>query len=169
MEQAVWLKNFKRCLLVAAVFLLQFIFADRFRIFGVAPNFALAFVTAVSFLRNQKYSFYSALFLGVALDAVSGRFFGTYTALFMTIAFCIREFYHSAFSENFIIESFYGLLVCFGYSVSFAFFTSLFRGEFIRLILHTALIEFLYNFVIFLVMLGIQKKTGKKHRSVFHI
>lgn len=169
MEQAVWMKYLKRSLLVAAVYLLQFVFADHVRLFGVAPNFAFCFVLTVSFLKEQKFSFYTALILGILLDSVSGRLFGTYTVFFMLVAFCIREFYHSAFSENFIIETAYGLLVCFLYSVSYAFFISLYRGEFLTLISQTAWIEFLYNFIVFLVMLIIQTKHNKKHRSVFRL
>ncbi|MBO5407797.1 MAG: rod shape-determining protein MreD [Clostridia bacterium] len=169
MEQANWVKRLKQYLLVALIFLLQFIFADKCRLFGVAPNFAFTFVLTVSFLREQKYSFLSALILGILLDAVSGRLFGPYTLLFMTVAFCIREFYHSAFSENFLIEAFYGLITCFITSVCFAFFISLFRGEFFTLISRTAWMEFFYNFVIFLVMLFIQKKCKKKRRSVFRL
>lgn len=169
MEQATWVKVCKRCLLVAAVFLLQLVFVDKLRMFGVSPNFAFAFVLAISFLKEQSYSFYAALILGFLLDSVSGRLFGTYTVLYMVVAFCIREFYHSAFSENFVIESIYGLIVCFVYSLCFAFFISLYRGEFLTLLSRTAWIEFLYNYAIFLVMLFIQKKTKKKHRSVFHL
>ncbi|MBQ7950964.1 MAG: rod shape-determining protein MreD [Clostridia bacterium] len=169
MEQATWLRYLKQSILVAAVFLLQFIFADKFRLFGVAPNFAFAFVLTVSFLKKQEFSFYSALILGILTDSVSGRLFGTYTVLFMLVAYGIREFYHSAFSENFFIESMYGLLVCLLYSLGYAFFISLFRGEFLTLLSKTAWIEFLYNFVIFLIMLVIQKKHNKKHRSVFRL
>lgn len=169
MEQANWIHILKRCLLVAAIYLLQFIFADKLRLFGVAPNFAFAFVLTISFLKEQKFSFYAALVLGILLDSVSGRLFGTYTVLFMAVAFCIREFYHSAFSENLVIEAAYGLIVCFVYSLCFAFFISLFRGEFFTLLSRTAWIEFLYNFLLFLAMLIIQKKVKKKHRSVFHL
>lgn len=169
MEQASWVKNLKRYLLVACIFLLQYIFADKCRLFGVAPDFAFAFILTVSFLKEPKYSFLSALFLGVFLDAVSGRLFGPYTLLYMTVAFCIREFYHSAFSENFLIEAMYGLITCFLGAVCSAFFISLFRGEFFTLISRTAWIEFLYNFVIFLVMLFIQKKCKKRRRSVFRL
>ena len=169
MERANWVKALKHYLLVALIFLLQFIFADKCRLFGVAPNFALSFVLTVSFLKKQNYSFQSALILGILLDGVSGRMFGAFTLLFMAIAFGIREFYHSAFSENFIIEAFYGLVACFIASICSAFFISLYRGEFLALVSRTAWIEFLYNYVIFLVMLFIQKKFTKKRRSVFRI
>ena len=169
MEQTSWLKYIKRSVLVAAVFLLQFIFADHLRLFGVAPNFAFCFVLTISFLKKAKFSFYTALILGVLLDSVSGRLFGTYTVFFMLLAFGIREFYHSAFSENFVIEALFGLLVCFLYSVSYAFFISLYRGQFLTLISQTAWIEFLYNFIIFLAMLFVQTKHNQKHRSVFRL
>lgn len=169
MEQTNWLKNLKRFLLVTAIFFLQSVFADNLRLWGVAPNVAFCFVLAISFLKSQRFSFYAALALGICLDAVSGRFFGIYTVLFMTVAFCIREFYHSAFSENFIIEAIYGFIVCFCYSICFAFFTSLFRGGFFSLLSSTAWIELCYNFVIFLLMLGIQKKCNQKRRSVFRL
>ena len=169
MEQTILLKYLKRTFLVAAVYLLQLVFADELRLGGVAPNFAFCFVLTVSFLKEQKFSFYSALILGILLDSVSGRLFGAYMVFFMLVAFGIREFYHSAFSENFIIEAMYGLLVCLIYSVSYAFFISLYRGQFLTLISQTAWIEFLYNFAIFIGMLIIQKKNNKKHRSVFHL
>ena len=169
MEQTTWLKYLKQSILVAAVYLLQLVFADKFRLGGVAPNFAFCFVLTISFLKEQKFSFYSALILGILLDSVSGRLFGAYTVFFMLAAYGIREFYHSAFSENFIIEALYGLLVCFIYSISYAFFISLYRGQFLTLISQTAWLEFLYNFVIFIVMLLIQKKSNKKHRSVFRL
>lgn len=169
LEQAGWIRHLKRGLLVAVIFLLQFIFADKLRVFGVAPNFAFAFVLTVSFLEEQNYSFCAALALGILLDSVSGRLFGTYTVLFMVVALGIREFYHSAFSENFVIEAAYGLIVCFVYSLCYAFFISLYRGEFLTLLSRTAWIEFLYNFLVFLAMLILQKKIRKKHRSVFHL
>ncbi len=169
MLQQRWVIILKRSLLAAAVFLLQLICADKLRIFGVAPNFVLAFVLALSFLREPDYSFYSAFILGFLLDSISGRFFGSYTALFALVAFGIRELYHSAFSENFVIEAIYALITCFLYSLCYAFFTSLFQGEFLVLFYRTALIEFIYNFFIFLGMLFIQKRNLKKHRSVFHL
>ncbi len=167
MLQQRWVIILKRCLLAAVIFLLQLICADRFRIFGVAPNFVMAFVLALSFLREPKYSFYSAFILGFLSDSISGRFFGSYTALFALVAFGIRELYHSAFSENFVIEAIYGLIACFLYSLCYAFFTSFFAGEFFVLFTKTALIECFYNFVLFLLMLFVQKKTKKRHRSVF--
>ncbi len=169
MLQTRWVKIIKQTLLAAVIFLVQLIFADRLRLFGVAPNFVLAFVLAISFLREPHYSFYTALIAGFFLDSVSGRFFGSYTALFALVAFGIRELYHSAFSENFVIEAVYGLITCFLYSLCYAFFTSLFEGEFLILFTRTALIEFIYNFVIFLLMLIIQKRNLKKHRSVFQL
>lgn len=169
MLQARWTKLIKQCLLAAVIFSLQLVFADRLRIFGVSPNFVLAFVLALSFLRDPKYSLWSALILGFFMDSVSGRFFGAYTALLTLVAFGIREFYHSAFSENFLMESVYGLITSFLYSLCYAFFTSLFAGDFFVLLYRTALIEFVYNFVIFLGMLFIQKQKLKKHRSVFHL
>ena len=87
----------------------------------------------------------------------------------MMVALGIREFYHSAFSENFIIEALYGLLTCMIYSVTFAFFMALFRGRFLSMLSRIVWIEILYNFVIFLVMLSIQKKTVKKRKSVFRL
>lgn len=162
-------KTIKRCLLVAAIFLLQFVFADKCRIVGVAPNFALCFVLTVSFLREQQFSFYAALALGLLMDSVSGQIFGVYSVWFMIIALGVRELYHSAFSENFVIEALYGLLICALYSVSFAFFISLFRGEFLFLLSRIVWIEALYNFAVFLVMLSIQKKSQKKYRSMFRI
>ncbi len=169
MFQTKWVKVLKQCLLAAVVFLLQLIFADRIRFFGVAPNFVLAFVLAVSFLRKPHYSFYSAFILGFFMDSMSGRFFGAYTALFALVAFGIREFYHSAFSENFVIEAIYGFITCFLYSLCYAFFTSLFEGNFMVLFTRTALIEFIYNFIIFFLMLIIQKRNLKQHRSVFRL
>lgn len=169
MIQTRWVKVLKQCLLATVIFLLQLIFADKLRFFGVAPNFVLAFVLALSFLRKPHYSFYTAFIAGFFLDSVSGRFFGAYTVLFALVAFGIREFYHSAFSENFAIEAIYGLITCFLYSLCYAFFTSLFQGEFLVLFYRTALIEFVYNFFIFLLMLLIQKRNLKKHRSVFHL
>ena len=118
MSQPKWLKVTKQCVLAAVIFLLQLIFADRWRIFGVAPNFVLCFVLALSFLRKPHYSFYSAFILGFFMDSMSGRFFGAYTALFAIVAFGIRELYHSAFSENFVIEAIYGLVSCFFHSIS---------------------------------------------------
>ena len=155
--------------MVPEVFESPLFFADRWRIFGVAPNFVLCFVLVLSFLKKPHYSFYSAFILGFLMDSMSGRFFGTYTALLAMTALGIRELYHSAFSENFVIEAIYGLAACFLYSLCYAFFTSLFEGEFLVLFTRTALVEFLYNFVIFLLMLLIQKKNLKKHRSVFHL
>ena len=169
MTQSGWFQVVKQCLLAAVIFLLQLCFADRLRIFGVAPNFVLAFVLALSFLKAPRYSFCCALILGFCLDSVSGRFFGTYTALFTLVAFGIREFYHSAFSENFVMEAFYGLITCGLYSLCYAFFTSIFEGNFWMLLYRTAFIEFIYNFVIFLLMLLIQKRNLKKNRSVFHL
>ena len=169
MIQSGWLKVLKQCLLAAVVFLLQLCFADRLRILGVAPNFVLTFVLALSFLRDPRYSIYSALILGFFCDSVSGRFFGTYTALFAVVAIGIRELYHSAFSENFVMEAIYGLITCCLYSLCYAFFTSLFEGHFFILLYRTALIECIYNFAIFLLMLLIQKRNLKKHRSVFHL
>ncbi len=169
MSQPKWIQITKQCVLAAVIFLLQLIFADRWRIFGVAPNFVFCFVLALSFLRKPHYSFYSAFILGFFMDSMSGRFFGAYTALFAITAFGIRELYHSAFSENFVIEAIYGLVSCFLYSLCYAFFTSLFEGDFLILFTRTALIEFLYNFIIFLLMLLIQKRNLKKHRSVFHL
>lgn len=163
------MKLIKQCFLAAAMFLLQLIFADKMRILGVAPNFVFAFVLAISFLKEPGYSLWSAFLLGFFLDCVSGRFFGVYTALFALIALGIRELYHSAFSENFVIEAVYGLITCMIYSLCYAFFTSLFEGNLWVLLYRTALLEFVYNFLIFLLMLLIQKRTQKKHRSVFRL
>lgn len=169
MLQQRWVTILKRCLLAAVIFLLQLICADKLRIFGVAPSFVLAFVLTLSFLRDPQYSFYSAFILGFFLDSISGRFFGSYTVMFALVALGIRELYHSAFSENFIIEAIYGLIACFLYSLCYAFFTSFFAGEFFVLFSQTALIECFYNFILFLLMLFVQKRNQKKHRSVFHL
>ena len=169
MFQPEFLKLIKKYLLAAAIFLLQLIFADRIRILGVAPNIVFAFVLALSFHKESGYALWSAIILGFFLDCVSGRFFGIHTTLLVLTVFAIRELYHSSFSENFVLEAIYGLIACLLYSLCYALFTSLFEGNFWVLLYRTALLEFVYNFAIFLLMLFVQKKNHKKHRSVFRI
>ena len=169
MFQPEFLKLIKKYFLAAAIFLLQLIFADKMRILGVAPNFVFAFVLALSFHKESGYSLWSAFILGFFLDCVSGRFFGVYITLLALTALGIRELYHSAFSENFVLEAIYGLIACLLYSLCYALFTFLFEGNLWVLLYRTALLEFVYNFAIFLLMLFVQKRNHKKHRSVFHI
>ncbi|MBE7018693.1 MAG: rod shape-determining protein MreD [Ruminococcaceae bacterium] len=169
MFQPEFLNLIKKYFLAAAIFLLQLIFADRIRILGVAPDFVFAFVLALSFHKESGYSLWSAIILGFFSDCVSGRFFGIHTTLLVLTALGIRELYHGAFSENFVLEAIYGLIACLLYSLCYALFTSLFEGNFWVLLYRTALLEFVYNFAMFLLMHLVQKRNRKKHRSVFRI
>jgi rod shape-determining protein MreD len=167
MERDRYILNIKRIALSLFIFMLQLMFADYFRIFGVAPNIAFSFVLSVALLNDFKYMINNAIFLGLALDAVSGRIFGAYTFMFVIIAFLMSEFYHSAFSENFVIESLYAFIATFLYSVLFAFLNSLFSGSFIILLSKLAIIEWIYNFLIFLLFRFIQGMFKKRRRNIF--
>jgi rod shape-determining protein MreD len=167
MERDRYVLNIKRSILSAFIFILQFMLADHLRIFGVAPNIAFSFVLAVALLNDFPYMINNALFLGIALDAVSGRIFGAYTFMFVFIAFAISELYHSAFSENFVIESLYALIATLLYSVLFAFLHSFFRGSFFILLSKITIIEWIYNFAIFIVFRCIQGMFKRKRKSIF--
>jgi rod shape-determining protein MreD len=160
------LKKVGICLIIL---LLQFVFADRFRIFGIAPNIAFAFIVSLALIHDFKYNIYAAGFMGFFLDGLSGRVFGVYTLLFVLINFLVFEFYHSAFSENLLIEMLYGLIASFAYSVIFAFFTSFFKGSFITLFAQTSFFEFIYNFLIFTVFLIAQKNLKSHRKSIFKV
>jgi rod shape-determining protein MreD len=157
----------KKTGLCLVILLLQFVFADKIRIFGVSPNIAFAFIVSLAFVKDFKYNVYAAGLTGFFLDGLSGRVFGVYTLLFVLINFLTFELYHSAFSENLFIETLYGLGASFAYSVIFAFFTSFFEGSFIVLFAQTSLFEFIYNFLIFMVFLIAQKRFGRRRASVF--
>jgi rod shape-determining protein MreD len=167
MERDRYIVTIKRIILSVFIFILQFMLADHYRIFGVSPNIAFSFVLAVALLNDFKYTIHNALFLGLALDAVSGRIFGAYTFMFVLISFAMSEFYHSAFSENFVIESLYALIATLLYSTLFAFLNSFFRGNFFVLFSKIAVIEWLYNFSIFLIFRFIQGIFKKKRKSIF--
>ena len=158
------LKRIALCLFVLVV---QYVFADKLRIFGVAPNIVFAFVIAIAFINDFSFNIYGAILLGLGLDALSGRILGIYMLTFVVLNFLVTEFYHSAFSENFLIETLYGLIAMAVYSFLFAFFTSLFKGDFFTMLTKTAIIECLYNFVIFETFLIIQKKFKKKKKNIF--
>jgi len=157
----------KRILLCLLVLVTQYVFADKLRIFGVAPNIVFAFVIAIAFINDFSFNMYGAIILGLSLDALSGRIFGIYMLTFAVLNFLVTEFYHSAFSENFVIETLYGFIAMLLYSFLFAFFTSLFKGNFFNMITKIAVIECIYNFVIFEVFLVIQKKSRKKKKGIF--
>ena len=161
--------NIKRGVLVLLIFFLQYIFADKLRIFGVAPNIAFAFITALAFLQDFKFNITASLILGFLLDAVSGRIFGIHMLMFVSMNFLIQELYHSAFSDNFVMQTIYGLLSAFVYSVIFAFFNSFFKGNFFVYFTQIGLIEFIYNFLLFELFLIIQKNTHKKRRGAFRL
>jgi rod shape-determining protein MreD len=160
------LKKIGICLVIL---LLQFVFADRIRIFGVSPNIAFAFIISLAFVKDFKYNIYAAGFTGFFLDGLSGRVFGVYTLLFVLINFLVFELYHSAFSENLFIETLYGLIASFTYSVIFAFFTSFFKGSFIVLFAQTSFFEFIYNFLIFTVFLIVQKRLKVRRKGIFRV
>jgi len=157
----------KRVFLCLIVLIVQYVFADKLRIFGVAPNILFSFIIALAFINDFSYNMYAAVLLGVALDGLSGRIFGVYTLIFVALNFLVLEFYHSAFSENFIVETIYGFVTMFAYSLLFAFFTSFFKGDFITMLTKTAIIECLYNFAIFEIFLIIQKKFRRKTKRMF--
>ena len=157
----------KRVLLCLLMLTVQYVFSDKLRFFGVAPNILFAFVIAIAFINDFSFNIYAAVILGAALDALSGRIFGIYTLTFVGLNFVVLEFYHSAFSENFIVETIYGFIAMLVYSLLFAFFTSFFKGNFFEMLTKTAIIECIYNFIIFEIFLIIQKKLRKQKKNMF--
>ena len=157
----------KRILICLLVLVVQYVLSDKLRIFGVAPNIVFAFVIAIAFINDISFNMYAAILLGFALDGLSGRIFGIYMLTFVVLNFLVSEFYHSAFSENFLIETLYGLIAMTVYSFLFAFFTSIFNGGLINILTRIAIVECFYNFAIFETFLIIQKRFRKKKKSIF--
>lgn len=161
---------FKRTLMIILIFLMQTVFADKVRMFGVSPNFALAYILVVSFKNHENYGFYAALILGLLTDSVSGRVFGSYTAVFLIIEETIKYGYKKLFAENFFFECMGGLFFNFVFSFLFATVEWLFNGKFAATFLGVGLLELIYNQIVFMLFLFISKKFGKKkRRSMFRI
>ena len=144
-------------------------FADKLRLFGVAPNIVLCYVMCVSFRNHDSFGFYNALILGLASDALCGRIFGEYTFFFILFDLLIAKVFYKLFAENFWFEFFSGVIMSFIFSVTFALIVWLFDGNFIFLTLKIALVEALYNSFIFLLFLYASKKRKKKRRITFRI
>ena len=159
----------KRAALFILVFVLQTVLSDRLRIFGVSPNFALCYLLVVAFKNYPSYGFYLALILGLTVDAVSGRIFGAYTFLFVLTEEIIKNFYTKLFSENFFFECLGGLFFNLVFSVLYALGEWIFYGSFIHIFLRIALVECVYNQIVFMIFLFISKKVKKKRRSMFRI
>lgn len=159
----------KRALIIALVFVMQTVLADKIRIFGVSPNLPLALILVVSFKNYKDCSFYAALILGILTDAVSGRVFGGNTFLFILIEEIIKNYYTKLFTESFFFECVGGLFFNFLFSVMFGIGEWLFYGSFTHIFLKIVLLECLYNQLIFIIFLLISNKFKKKRRSIFRI
>ncbi len=144
-------------------------FADKMRIFGVAPNIALCYVMCVSFRNHDSFGFYNALILGLATDALGGRVFGEFTFFFVLFDLIIARVFYKLFAENFWFEFFSGVILSFLYSTIFAVIVWLFDGNFIFIALKIALVEALYNSFVFLIFLYLFKKRKKKRRIAFRV
>lgn len=167
-NEGIWV-YIKRAFIFILIFIMQTVLADRVRLWGIAPNFALAYVLVISFKNYPHYGFYTALIMGLMTDAVSGRVFGSYTFLFVLAEEVIRIYYTKFFSENFFFEFLGGLVFNFFFSLLFAIGEWLFIGNFIRIVFNIAVPEFIYNQIIFTVFLLMAQKKKKKHRSMFRV
>lgn len=159
----------KRVLLITLIFVSQTVFADKMRIMGVSPNLTLAFILVVAFKNYPSYGLYASLTLGFLTDAVSGRIFGGYTFLFVLIEELIKNYYTKLFTESFLFEFFGGLAFNFLFSLLYGLGEWFFYSSFAHIFLKIALIECLYNQVVFTFFLFVSKKIKKKRRSIFRI
>ena len=159
----------KRALIVALVFVMQTVLADKMRILGISPNFSLALVLVIAFKNYPSYGLYAALILGVLTDAVSGRIFGSYTFLFVLISELIMNYYTKLFTESFLFECLGGLVFNFLFSMLYGIGEWLFYSSFTHIFFKIAFFECLYNQIIFMIFLFISKKFKKKRRSIFRI
>ncbi len=169
MERNFWVEKIKYVIIGVVILAFQVCFADKLRLFGVAPNIALCYVMCVSFRNHDSFGFYNALILGLATDALGGRIFGEFTFFFVLFDLLIAKVFYKLFSENFWFEFFSGVILSFLFSMIFAIIVWLFEGNFIFLTLKIALVEALYNSFVFLIFLYASKKRKKKRRIAFRV
>lgn len=152
-----------------ALFLIQVVFGNKMRIFGIAPNLVLCYTLTVSYRGKEAYGFYNALIFGILLDGVSGRIFGAYTVFFLLFDIIVEKLFYKYFSENLLLEFLSGSALLFVFSFFYSVAVWLFNGNFVFLFFGICVVETLVNSILFFFFLVISKRKKKRRRSAFRV
>lgn len=151
-----------------SVALLQLTVAPCIEIFGVKPNFFLAFVVLVALLKGSGQGAVFGAILGLIWDNYSAMGFGTYMVLMTLLGLTVGAFKKHAFRENYFVSCVVVVFATFAYE-SIAYFVTMLSnyweygfvtmlGYLWNAIIRIILFEALYNLV---GIVGLQFAFGK--------
>lgn len=159
----------KYSLIGAVLLLVQIVFGNKMRLFGIAPNIILCYALTSSYRNSGSFGFYNALVFGIFLDGISGRIFGANTVFFVVFDIIVEKLFYKYFSENLLLEFLSGSALLFVYSFFYAVTVWLFNGNFIFLFFRICIVETVVNSILFFFFLVISKRKKKKRRSAFRV
>lgn len=105
------MKVFKLTIFGLLILYFQIIFAAKFTILGIIPNFLLAYIIYINLELEMKKSLTLAFFIGVALDLTQPLFLGLNTLSFLIISQLVQSFHLSINKKRFIVVTFSLLLL----------------------------------------------------------
>lgn len=97
------MKIFRSVILGIIALYFQLLIAPKFALFGIIPNFLLAFVIFTTIKIGLQPTLSIAFFLGLAFDLLSPNLLGMNTLSFIIVAFVVGNFHESVNKTRFTI------------------------------------------------------------------
>ncbi|MBC8385493.1 MAG: rod shape-determining protein MreD [Candidatus Cloacimonetes bacterium] len=148
----------KYILLGIIVLYFQIMFASGFILFGIIPNFLIAYLVFTNLNLELRSSSFIAFFIGIAFDLIQPSLLGLHTISFLVISFFVSNYHKSINKERFDIVAlsilalniFHFLLISIFYLASAPFEIKMI-GNLLLAIIYNFIVTFIVTYIFFLL------------------
>ncbi|HPR17245.1 MAG TPA: rod shape-determining protein MreD [Candidatus Cloacimonadota bacterium] len=116
------MKTFKMVIWGILILYFQILFAARFRLFGITPNFLIAFIIYTSIHLGLRSSLTISFIGGLAFDLILPYYLGMNTLTFVILAMLINTVHESVNKRRTIVVFFSILIINMIYYLFFGFY-----------------------------------------------
>lgn len=99
------MKIFRSIILGIILLYFQFLIASKFALFGIIPNFLIAYIIYTTIKIGLRSTLSIAFFLGLAFDLLNPTLLGLHTLSFIIISFMVGNFHESVNKRRFAVVS----------------------------------------------------------------
>lgn len=100
----------------------QILLAEKFALWGIVPNFLIAYIIFVNIKKSLIISLSISFFCGLLFDLVQPNLLGLHSLSFIILSMLIQNFHPSINKKRFIVVLFSILFVNFFYYLLFVFY-----------------------------------------------